>query len=762
MLRRLTWLALERRRWVLSGAIILLPLLAVIGGNVESHLSVGGFDVPDSESSRGERILEDEFSGGSEDWILVITAKDAPLTSPQLAPEAAELAAAIQADPGVLGVSAYTEVAALLAPFAELVDTAALNPLVDVDGEVAIIGASLAGDEDEQRATAERLLSFTGESEHWTSQATGSAEIARQASEQAELDLTRAEMIAAPLTLFALIVVFRGLRTALLPLAVAIFAVLGTYVVLTAIAQLTTVSVFALNLTTGLGLGLGIDYCLLMVARYREELAQGHEPDIALERTVQTAGRTVLFSGATVASSLLALLVFPAAYLRSFAFAGVGVVVVACGAAVIVLPALLAWMGDRVAAKTAPPTESFWGLQARRVIRRPVAYVVVVGAVLVLAGLPFFRFEAGRIDERVLPEDATAREAATTVRDRLDFGELNSIAVILPDGPATDTAASQAMRDELLALPDVVRVVDAAGFAARGQPVPLPASEFNAGFDNGSGQWLRVTAGVDPDTTEAEDLVEAIRAIDNPFDGALIVSGTTAKSIDTVDAVLARLPLAMLIIAVVTLVVLFLMTGSILVPLKAVVLNLLSLTAAFGALVWIFQEGNFSDALGFTATGSLDIFTPILMFCVAFGLSMDYEVFLISRIKEEYDLTGDNDEAIVRGIGSTGRVVTAAAVLLAIVFVAISTSEVTIVKMFGFGLMIAVIVDAFLVRATLTPALMKLAGRANWWAPEPLRRFHLRYGLWENEPIRLPDPDPVPHPPSEEERQQQERQQGAT
>jgi len=199
------------------------------------------------------------------------------------------------------------------------------------------------------------------------------------------------------------------------------------------------------------------------------------------------------------------------------------------------------------------------------------------------------------------------------------------------------------------------------------------------------------------------------------------------------------------IIAVITLVVLFLMTGSILVPLKAVVLNLFSLTATFGALVWIFQDGTFSDALGFTATGSLDVYTPILMFCVAFGLSMDYEVFLISRIKEEYDLSGDNDQAIVAGIGSTGRVVTAAAVLLAIVFVAISTSEVTIVKMFGLGLMIAVIVDAFLVRATLTPALMKLAGRANWWAPEPVRRFHLRWGLWENEPIQLPNdnrPDP--------------------
>jgi RND superfamily putative drug exporter len=484
-------------------------------------------------------------------------------------------------------------------------------------------------------------------------------------------------------------------------------------------------------------LGLGIDYCLLIVARYREELGRGRSPELALSRTVQTAGRTVMFSGATVASSLLALLVFPAAYLRSFAFAGVGVVVVACSAAVIVLPALLAWMGDRVNPSTDHAKESAWGRQARRVIGRPVVYALAVGAILVVVGLPFFRFSAGRIDDRILPDDNPARVAATVIRERLDFSELNGIGVVPLDAPVFDTAASEELRGRLLELPDVARVVDAGGLHQSG--ISLPPREFNERFDNGSSQWFRVTASVEPLSDEAEELVDSIRALDNPFGTEVVVVGTTATSIDTVGAVTDRLPLALVIIAVITLVVLFLMTGSILVPLKAVVLNLLSLTATFGALVWIFQDGTFSDALGFTATGSLDVYTPILMFCVAFGLSMDYEVFLISRIKEEYDLSGDNDEAIVAGIGSTGRVVTAAAVLLAIVFVSISTSEVTIVKMFGLGLMIAVIVDAFLVRATLTPALMKLAGRANWWAPEPLRRFHLRWGLWENEPIQLPD-----------------------
>ena len=247
-----------------------------------------------------------------------------------------------------------------------------------------------------------------------------------------------------------------------------------------------------------------------------------------------------------------------------------------------------------------------------------------------------------------------------------------------------------------------------------------------------------------PKIRATDQLVEDLRDLESPWGGELIVTGNTATVIDSVDAVQTRLPVALAIIGLITLLVLFMMTGSVVVPVKAVVLNLLSLTATFGALVWIFQDGNLSGLLDFTPTDEIDVFTPILMFCVAFGLSMDYEVFLLSRIKEEYDLSGDNDHAIVAGIGATGRIVTAAAVLLSIVFIAIGTSGVAVVKMFGVGLTIAVLVDAFLVRATLTPALMKLAGRANWWAPRALRRFHLRWGLWENEPIALPDEIPSP------------------
>jgi RND superfamily putative drug exporter len=511
--------------------------------------------------------------------------------------------------------------------------------------------------------------------------------------------------------------------------------VLGTFTVLSFIASITEVSVFAINLTKALGLGLAIDYCLLMVARYREELARGRDLDTALAHTVQTAGRTVLFSGATVASSLLALLVFPVAYLRSFAYAGIAVVFVACTTAVVLLPALLRGLGDRVGAREQDAGTGFWGRQTERVLRRPLAWAVGVGLVLVAAGGPFLGIDPGRIDERVLPSDNPARTAATILRQDFTFAQLNPIQMVIPDGAASDDEVL-AYQSQLSIIPDMYAVDSGLGRLLAGEG--SIRFDFHERFVDDEYGWYQAIGFYPPEAPQTEGLVEQLRATDTPW-GPALVGGPTAVVMDTVDAVVSRVPLALGVIAVVTLIVLFLMTGSVLVPLKAVVLNLLSLTATFGAMVWIFQHGHLGGLLDVTATGKIDVFTPILMFCVAFGLSMDYEVFLLSRIKEEYDLTGDNHRAIVVGIGRTGPIVTAAAVLLAIVFLSVATSGVTLVRMFGIGLTIAVVVDAFLVRATLTPALMGMAGRANWWAPRPLRRFHLRWGLWENEPVTLPD-----------------------
>jgi RND superfamily putative drug exporter len=727
MLNWLTRLATHHSRRVLIGSLILVPVLAIIGGGVEEQLSVGGFLVNGSESAEGDEILEDVFDAGPADWLLVIKVREGNVLDDDVFEAGLAVTEAIEADPGVTEAVSFWTLGA-----------SEVRALESLDRKAAVVAASFSGDEDDSRETAARLEAFTEPTELWTARATGSAEISRQARETAKRDLLRSELIAAPLTLIALLIVFRGLRPALLPLAVAIFAILGTFTVLSIIARITTVSVFALNLTTALGLGLAIDYCLLMVARFREELGKGRPVEQALSHTVQTAGRTVLYSGATVAASLTALLVFPVAYLRSFAFAGAAVVVVACSASVIVLPALLAWLGDRVGVRTTEPTESFWGKQARRVIKHPLAWAISVTIVLVMVGLPFLRFDASRIDDRVLPESNSARIATQQLRDEFAFRNFSGLGVVALGADPNDKETLTELTNTILDLPHVNRVDTPSGFY---YPTDLSSSprEFNERFTSPDGVWVQVISSWDPDDPRVDELVDSLRALESPYEGVeLVVTGSPASVVDSVDAVKSRLPLALGIIAVITLLVLFMMTGSVVVPLKAIALNLLSLTATFGAIVWIFQDGNFAGALDFTATGQVDVFQPILMFCIAFGLSMDYEVFLLSRIKEEYDLTGDNDHAVVAGIGSTGRIVTAAAFLLAIVFMSIATSGVTVVKMFGVGLTIAVLVDAFLVRATLTPALMKMAGRANWWAPAPLRRFHLRWGLWENEPISLP------------------------
>jgi RND superfamily putative drug exporter len=606
----------------------------------------------------------------------------------------------------------------------------------------AMIGMRLVGDEGSQRESARRLQSYVGETDDFEIGATGVVEISREAAEIAEEDLTRAELLAAPLTFLALVIVFRGLRAGLLPLAIAVVAVLGTFAVLTLLALVTDVSVFAVNLTTALGLGLAIDYSLLLVARYREEVGAGRSHERALRRSMQTAGRTVAFSAGTVAASLIALLVFPIVYLRSFAYAGVTVVIVAGIAALIVLPALLAWAGPRIGGQPqeAAIREPFWGRQARRVLRHPALWAVGSTVVLVALAIPFLSLRPGRIDERVLPEHADARETMETVHvDFFGVKDANPIAVFVPGADPTDDDAIQKYEGAVLAIPGVQRVDSPLGFRQfMGRQGPV---DYNQRFADGEGVWFNIVSTYEPDDERVEGLIEAIRATPGPYE-EVFVGGPLASTIDTVDVVVARVPLALLIIAVVTFVVLFMLTGSVVIPVKAVILNLLSLTATFGALVWIFQEGHLAGWLDFTPTERLDIFTPILMFCIAFGLSMDYEVFVLARMKEEYDLTGSNRQAIIGGLARTGGLVTAAAVILTIVFVAISTSGVTIVKMFGVGLGLAVLIDAFIVRATLIPALMALAGRFNWWAPAPLRRFHLRWGIWESDPVEVPTMEP--------------------
>ncbi len=622
------------------------------------------------------------------------------------------------------------------------------------DSKQALIFATLEGSDDTKLHTSGELSPhFNVETAVISTDVTGEAEVTRQISEQAEKDLARSELLTAPLTFVALVGVIGSLVAAGLPLSVGILAVLGTFVVLKLLAQVTDVSVFSLNLTTGMGLGLAIDYSLFVVSRYREELGHGVSPPVAVGRSMQTAGRTVAFSAGTVAISLVVLAIFPMPYLRSFAYAGVAVVALAAIASIVILPAVLAVLGPKIEKgrlfKVKETTDGgFWRHQADRVMRHPVPYAVGVSSVLILLAIPFFHIEVGLHDDRVGPESMSSRAATDAVRDNVASREADALQVYIANvDPVADETAIDAFAKDLASTKGVVRVDAATGFYLVGEdgkvadPVPpeiLP--EVADRFKTPPGQrgtYLSVVPNVEPFSPEGEQLVEDVRATPAPWD--FKVAGLSAQLVDTKDAVISRLPIAIGFIALATFVLLFMMTGSLLVPLKALVLNVLSLTATFGAIVWIFQDGHFSDTLNFTPTGSIDVFTPILMSCIAFGLSMDYEVFLLSRIKEEYDLEHDNERAVAVGLAKTGRIVTAAALLLTIVFIGIATSEVALLKAFGVGLTLAVLVDAFLIRATLVPAFMRLAGRLNWWSPSWLRRWHLRFGIWENEPIALLD-----------------------
>ena len=740
MFTRLGSLAVRRRRLVLVVTALFFLLSVVLGVGVFGALKGGGFEDPGAESTRTAELLEERFGQGEPNIVLLATATSGTIADAGSAAAGTALAERLAAD-GVEDVTTYWSIGG---------DQVPGNPLASVDGDTALVLGRLPGDDDEVDEA------MSGLSEEYTGttadgglavEVGGEAEVFRQVGETIEGDLARAESIAIPITLVLLVLVFGSVVAASLPLFVGAIAVFGTFMSLYLIAQLTDVSVFSINITTALGLGLAIDYSLFIVSRFREELRNGLAPHDAVVRTVETAGRTVAFSALTVAISLSALLVFPLYFLRSFAYAGMAVVTVAALASVLSLSSLLAVLGHRVergrlpflARRDVEEGTGAWHRIATTVMRRPIPVATAVVVLLLVLGSPFLGVAFGQPDDRVLPADASARQVSQQLRDDFDSQEANGFPVVAPD--ADDPAAIAAYATTLSSLDGVGRVDALTGRYADG--ARLPAETDPADF-GGDGTWFNVipAPGIEPISPAGEALAAQVRDLDAPFE--VLVGGQAASLADSKDALFSRLPVAAGIILVATFVLLFLMFGSILVPVKAVVLNLLSLTATFGAMVWIFQDGNGAGLLDFTATGTLDTTTPILMFCIAFGLSMDYEVFLLSRIKEEHDRTGDNTAAVAMGLERTGRIVTAAAALLAVTFVAFATSGVTIIKLFGLGLALAVVMDATIVRATLVPAFMRLAGEANWWAPAPLRRLHDRFGISESGPQReVPSGDDV-------------------
>jgi RND superfamily putative drug exporter len=704
-----------RPRLTLLAGLVLTVLAVLAGSGVADRLGSGGWEDPAAESTYATKALEREFPHSQPNLLLLVDAGGEPLGlggDGRLAGE-----------PGVTGVGSYWHTGA--------------PTLRAKDGHEALIAARITGDEGTMGETLDRIAPhYRGA--HGAVEVTIGGPVAVRHEMQTIIreDLTRAELIALPVTLVLLVMVFGSAVAALLPLGIGIVAILGTNALLRGLTELTDVSVFALNLTTALGLGLAIDYALFIVRRFREELSGGAEPLTAVGTTLRTAGRTVLFSALTVAVSLAAMLLFPQYFLRSFAYAGIAVVLLAAAAALILLPAALILLGHRVNSldlsrlfhrgrpkpSGSPEEGRAWTRTATLVMRRAPFFALGTTAVLVLLGLPFLGVKFGTADDRQLPASAESHIVQQHIRDGFP-GNPGGGLEILAEGRATE-AQYAAYKERIAALPDVRSV--------EGPLVKDDSAYFTV---------LPEGEAVDE---PAQNLVGELRATEAPFDTR--VTGTAAVLVDSKDAIGERLPWAAVFITIVTLFLVFLLTGSVLIPVQAVLLNALSLTAMFGAVVWVFQDGHLSGLLGFTSPGSIETTLPVLMFCVAFGLSMDYGVFLLSRIKEEYDLSGDHEQAVRHGVQRTGGLITAAAVILAVVMVAIGTSRVTNTKMLGLGIALAVLMDAMIVRSLLVPAVMRLTGRATWWAPAPLRRFHRRFGLSEGETAPASTPAPTEPP----------------
>ncbi|MGV9896974.1 MMPL family transporter, partial [Streptomyces tendae] len=710
------WLA-RRRLLVLLVALAALVVAVPFGSDVESRLSEGGITVPASESARADELLNTRFEGGSP-HLVFIAAADTSIDGPEVSREGAALTERLAGERGVVQAASYWTL-----------DKA--PTLRSKDGRTGLVMVRLAGDEDEVRKTAARIVpEVVGEQGPLKMTATGVTAVRMEIEKRSEEDLTKAELLSGPLVLIILLLVFGSVVAASTPLAVGILAVIGSFVILRLLDMVVQVSVFSVNITTALGLGLAIDYSLFIVTRYREELAHGRTVHEAIGESVRTAGRTVLFSALTVALSLSAMLVFPMYHLRSFAYSGIAVVILAALGSVIVLPALLAVLGHRIDAlnvrrlfrrnaKTAAArtdTAGFWHKLAMAVMRRPLPFALTIAAVLVALGLPFMRAEFGDSDDRVLPASSPAYQGAQVLREEFDNREGSPLNVVLPDiDPASSSAKVADYAKQLSTVPGITRVDAVTGSYSEGAQTapPGPASER---FKADQGTWLSVVSDTEPYSERGMDLVKTVRA--QPAPDTVLVGGQAALLVDSKATLADKLPWALGIIALSTMVLLFLFTGSLLIPLKAIVLNLLSLTATFGAMVYVFQDGHLRWLVGdFTVTGMLDIDTPILMFCVAFGLSMDYEVFLLSRIKEEYHRTGDNVSAVAWGLERTGRLVTAAAALVATVLLAFATSSLTPLKLLGVGLALAVIVDATLEHGKYDSADEKTDSPLPWTMP---------------------------------------------
>ena len=744
--RRITLMACRFPRMILGIAALFLVVAGAYGSPAMTELPSGGYDVADSESARAEAILDKGFHAGGLPIVFTVSSP-AGVDGGVARARGLAVVGALQASPYVRGIASYWTAPP---PFRSVLRSA--------DERTALVVARVeGGDRDAPVRAHDIARSLVGTSGDVTVKAGGQALAYDDGSRQSRIDLLKMEAIAVPLTAIALIWIFGSLVAAILPLVVASIAVTGSVACLWLIHGFTDVSIFAVNLATAISLAFAIDYTLFIINRYREERGRCVSDREALVRTMCTAGRTVVFSGLTMAVTLSALLLFSPYLLKSMAYAGLSSVVFATVAALCVAPALIIvcgrhidaldvrvpvrrWFG-RTPVGDRAVTESVWFRIAARVMRRPVAVLVFAAVALVAVGSPMFGVKLAYPDDRALPATSDVRQVGDLLRAGFTTNFAGTVPIVLS---TTEISSTRRYAAELSGVADVVSVSAPDGIYAHGAKVSDAVGDAAAGPD---AVYLTVMTTRDPYSEPGQRQLDELKALTPP--APVLFGGIAQRDRDNVGGIVDRTPRVVAVIAVATLALMFMMTGSLLLPIKALITNALSLGAALGVLVWIFQEGHLSG-LGTVSTGHLTAFVLPTLAVIAYGLSMDYEVFVLSRIREEWLASEPTDLANKRSVGiglaRTGRIVTTAAVVMAVVFVAIAAGDVAFMRGLGVGLTVAVLVDAFVVRTVLVPAAMAVMGRFNWWAPGPLRRWHDRYGATETPRITATEAacDPAP------------------
>jgi len=701
MFEKLGHLMYRRRKAAVIFFIVGILAAGGIGSLVFSRLDSGGYSNPKSDSYQVYNYLHDTLKISDPTVAIVLDAGQQDVSDPAVVQKALALEAKIAKEPGVTKTLSYW-------------GSGQPTSLKSTDGKAAFIlvyGKGDAFSPESSKLGAYFQDRYDGKVDGFTLYAGGVGVVGNAITQKISKDLSISEAISIPLTFILLAFVFAALAASGMPLIVGVAAILGAFFILYLISLFTTVSIYALNLTTGMGLGLGIDYALLMVNRFREELHHGNNVEDSLITTLKTAGKTVFYSGLTVFVTLLSLTFFPLPFLKSFGYAGTSVVALAVAGALFGLPPILALVGPRVdkgvirRSAITPKEDGRWAQTARMVMKRPVAIVLLALIILGIFAAPLRNIAFSQGDSRMLPASNPAAIATAVQASRFPGQTSNPIEIIVQEGVGKDA--------EIAAYSAEVAKVD-------GVVALTPPQTF------GSDIRIVVYESMLPRTPEAQKMIHEIRAVKSP--AGTLVGGVAADYTDSQDGIAQTLPWALGWIAVSVLVLIFIFTGSIILPIKAVLLNFLSLAATMGALTWVFIDGHMQWLVGsFTVTGTLDTSIVILISVVVFGLSMDYELFLLSRIREEHMAGKTNVESVAVGLQRSARIITAAAVLLAVVFAAFITSGVTSIKSMGFGVALAVILDATIVRALLVPALMRLFGERNWWAPRWMQRFTITH-----------------------------------